>query len=87
MRRIPRKLNGQLIVTGDAAEVGWGMYLRTGMNWKKFGWACFTALVLCLVPGLTWWMLRDDIQGGTGLTGCLMPFVGFLLAAATFGNH
>jgi hypothetical protein len=87
VRRIPRKLNGQLLVTGDEAEVGWGMYLRTGLHWEKFFWACLIALLSCLVPGLVWWMLQDDVQGGTGITSCLMGFVGFFVAAATFGRH
>ncbi len=87
LRSIPRKLNGKLLVQGDDAEVGWGMYLRVGLHWEKIFWICLVALVLCWVPGLLWWMLQHDVQGGTGITSCLMGFVGFFVAAATFGRH
>ena len=87
IRRIPRKLNGRLLVVGDDAELGWGMYLRAGIHWEKFFWTCFVALLLCWAPGLVWWMLRDDVQGGTGITSCLMGLVGFFVAAATFGRR
>jgi hypothetical protein len=36
MTRIPRKLGGKLRVEGDSAEMGWGIYLRTGFHWNFF---------------------------------------------------
>ena len=81
MRCIPRKLGDSYFSTGYDNEPGWGMYVRVGLDWNKFFWICFSLLVLCLVPGLSWWMLRDDVQGGTGITSCLMGFVGFFIAA------
>jgi hypothetical protein len=86
IRRIPRKLHGKLLVDGDDAEVGWRIYLRAGLHWDKFFWTCPVALVLCWIPGLVWWMLRRDVQGGTGIISCLMGFVGFFVAAETFGR-
>lgn len=86
LRRIPRKLNGALLVGQDDADMGWAMYRRSGLDRERILWTCFMALVLCMVPGLSWWMLRDDVQGGTGITSCLMVFVCFFVAATTTGK-
>lgn len=83
--RIPRKLNAELRVDGAGQpSTGWGIHLVEGMHVGMFLLAGFLGLMLCSVCGVVWSKLRNDVQGGTGITSCLMYFVTFFVAAGTF---
>ena len=78
---IPRKLRGSLVVeNGFAPKAGWGMQLTHGIDTFRVGILGMVGLVLSSFFGILWAKLHaNDIQGGTGLTQCLMVFVSFLV--------
>jgi hypothetical protein len=45
----------------------------------------FSGLMGCCLLGAIWSIVRNDVQGGTGIASCLMYFIGFAVAAVTYG--
>ncbi|KIX07800.1 uncharacterized protein Z518_02454 [Rhinocladiella mackenziei CBS 650.93] len=81
LARIPRKLKEKLVVTDTSGVLmGWGMQLDDGLDGLRVGIMGIIGLMLSSVFGILWAKLHgNDVQGGTGLTQCLMAFVTFLV--------
>lgn len=82
LEKIPMKLKTQLVVCPIKREsIGWGLYFVDGFNWPKFWTFGFVGLILCTVFGVVWSIVRDDVQGGFGVTACMMVFFTFSAGA------
>lgn len=81
LARIPKKLKEKLAVSDDGKLLmGWGMQLIDGVDGFRIGILGIIGLVMSSLVGVLWAKLHgNDIQGGTGLTQCLMAFVTFLV--------
>jgi hypothetical protein len=81
LRRIPVKLKERLATKSDgSALLGWGMHLVDGVDTLRIGILGIYGLIVSSLLGVLWAKLHsNDIQGGTGLTQCLMAFVTFLI--------
>lgn len=79
LERIPKKLRGQLKLSPLQAPglLGWGVYFAEGFNWPKFWVFGSVILSLSVLFGVCWSTLRQDIQGGFGVTACMMVAVTF----------
>ena len=77
--RIPKKLREQLELSPHQAPglLGWGVYFAEGFNWPKFWVFGSIVLSLSVLFGTCWSTLRQDIQGGFGVTACIMVAVTF----------
>ena len=79
LERIPKKVREQLRLSPHQAPglLGWGVYFAEGFNWPKFWVFGSVLLSLSVLFGLCWSTLRQDIQGGFGITACMMVAVTF----------
>lgn len=79
LERIPKKVREQLRLCQNQAPglVGWGVYFAEGFNWPKFWVLGFVVLSLSVLFGVCWSTLRHDVQGGFGVTACMMVTVTF----------
>ena len=87
LKRIPRKLNGKLRLSSDGdPQTGWGIHLMQGLHRGRVFVAGLSGLMICCLLGSIWSAVRNDVQGGAGITSCLMYFVGFAVAIMTYGR-
>ena len=79
LERIPKKLRDQLRLCQHQAPglVGWGVYFAEGFNWPKFWIFGSVVLSLSVLFGVCWSTLRHDVQGGFGITACIMVAITF----------
>jgi hypothetical protein len=81
LRSIPKKLKGKLVVENeDGPAPGWGMMLVDGLDTLRIGLAGVVGLIISSLIGIVYAKLRGDIQGGSGITQCLMYIVTFVAA-------
>ena len=79
--KIPKKLRERLrLCPSRGTGLGWGIHFVEGLNWVKV-WAFGSAgLLLSVLFGLVWSVLRDDVQGGFGVTACMMLVFTFTIS-------
>ena len=79
LERIPKKLREHLILSQNQAPglLGWGVYFAEGFDWPKFWVFGSVVLSLSVLFGVCWSTLRQDVQGGFGVTACMMVAVTF----------
>jgi hypothetical protein len=77
-RRIPKKLREKLTPCPQKGmSVGWGLQFAEGIDeisFFLFGCATFLS---CLFVSIIWAVTKNDVQGGFGIGGFLLAFVGF----------
>ncbi|KAL8952700.1 MAG: hypothetical protein Q9222_001399 [Ikaeria aurantiellina] len=75
--KIPKKLRDRLqSCPAKGIGLGWAIYFVEGLDWFMIWLLGFAGLLLSLVLGIAWAIRRDDVQGGFGITACMM--VGFV---------
>jgi hypothetical protein len=85
--RIPKKLHQRLTIDADKrSNIGWGMQFVEGLDYFKLCVFGLVGLSISVLFGVIWSVLRHDVQGGFGITACLMMFwtftIGLIQAAA-----
>ena len=77
---IPKKLKGELSVPERGRpRVGWGMQLVDGIDTFRLGLSGSAGLLASSMVGIVWARVHNDIQGGSGISQCLMYFVTFVV--------
>ena len=84
--RIPRRLGEKLrVAEKDVPQIGWGMSLIDQINYGRAFWNGLVLLLACLPPGFAWFFTyNNEIQGGTGITACMMGFALYFVGAWRF---
>ncbi|KAL8853324.1 MAG: hypothetical protein Q9221_001800 [Calogaya cf. arnoldii] len=78
MDKIPKKLREKLrLCPNQGTRLGWGIYFVEGLNWLMIWILGSTGLVLSILFGVIWTLLKDDMQGGFGVAACMMMSFGF----------
>ncbi len=76
LTRFPKKTREQLQVPKcGEAQAGWGIHYVEGLNWQKVYAARMVVCLLSLVFGLAWSILRNDVQGGFGVSAYMLGFL------------
>lgn len=71
--RIPKKLRERLKVCPQRRTgLGWGVHFVEGFHWVKFCIMGLIGLISCVGFGICWSRFKDDVQGGFGVTACMM---------------
>jgi hypothetical protein len=73
--KIPKKKRSKLVpcpVNGSSA--GWGILIVEGFNWNTFFLYSILGFLLCATFGTTWAILKNDVQGGFGISAYLLAF-------------
>ena len=71
--RIPKKIHERLTVCSRRhTGLGWGVHLAEGFDWHKFWIFAFVGYTICITFGVCWSKLKHDVQGGFGVSACLM---------------
>lgn len=68
LNQFPKKLHQRLAAKLDREAVGWGIYIREGLDWNKI-WALMIGAFVAgsLIFGVLWTVLEHDIQGAFGV--------------------
>ena len=78
LERLPKKLKEPLSVCRERrTSLGWGIYYLEGFHWTKFWIFGFLSLVVSICFGVCWSIFRHDLQGGFGVTACMMVGITF----------
>ncbi|KAJ9616641.1 hypothetical protein H2200_000360 [Cladophialophora chaetospira] len=81
-RRIPRKLKGKLVPSGnDENCFGWGVELVETSDPEGELWVTIAIVAISLLFGLCWWLFQaHDIQGATGIVQTIGAILSIFLA-------
>ena len=78
LQKIPKKLRQRLLVCPDRGTgLGWGIYFVEGLHWTKLWWLGLAGLAASIAFGAAWSVVKDDVQGGFGVTACMMVALTF----------
>lgn len=76
--KVPKKLREKLqLCPNRGTGLGWGVHFVEGLHWVKVWAFGFVGLLASALFGVVWSVLRDDVQGGFGITACLMVVLTF----------
>lgn len=66
--QFPKKLHQKLVARLDKEAIGWGIYIREGLNWNKV-WALMVIAFIggSLIFSILWTVLKHDTQGAFGV--------------------
>ena len=67
----------QRLDLGSGSGIGWDLQLVEGLDWAKLWIVGFIGLLLSMGFEVCWSVMRHDIQGGFGVTTCLMILLTF----------
>ena len=80
LEKIPRKLRQPLSVCPvRGTGLGWGIHFVKGLHLTKLWATGFVGLLASIAFGVCWSTKRDDIQGGFGVTACMMVGLTFTI--------
>ncbi|KAM6506766.1 hypothetical protein FALCPG4_018595 [Fusarium falciforme] len=78
--QIPKRACGQLRASQDEAQLGWGLHFQEGWHWRTIYFVVVVLLVTgSLVFGVTWSVLKRDIQGAFAIAGTWLALGPLLL--------
>ncbi|KAI0388499.1 hypothetical protein F5Y17DRAFT_202125 [Xylariaceae sp. FL0594] len=78
--QLPKRACGHLAASHDESVLGWGVYFEEGWHWRSIYFIVVVLIVTAsLVFGVSWSILRADIQGAFAIAGYLMTLGSLLL--------
>lgn len=76
LARLPKRLKEPLqLPKGFDTQLGWGIEYVEGLHWQKVFASGVVVCLLSLILGVTWSVLRQDVQGGFGVSAYMMTFL------------
>jgi len=80
LQKIPKKVRERLLVCPNRGTgLGWGIHFVEGLNWTKLRWLGLVGFLTSIAFGAFWSVVKDDIQGGFGVTACMMVVLTFTM--------
>lgn len=80
--RVPRKLHERLFYKSVAdRNEGWGVCFFEGVSWSRVCLFGLVGVTACTVFGVTWTVLKDDVQGGFGVASYMLAVLVLALGA------
>lgn len=80
LQKIPKKVRERLLVCPNRGTgLGWGLHFVEGLNWTKLWWLGLVGFLTSIAFGVSWSVVKDDIQGGFGVTACMMVMLTFTI--------
>lgn len=80
--QIPKLMNGPLTTSSSKYTVGWGLHFQEGWHLRTIWCFLVFIVVASLLLGIVWSVVRDDVQGGFGISSYLITIgalgVGYL---------
>ena len=74
----PKRMSERLQIRSEnASEVGWGVHFAEGLHWKKVLAVEAIVTLTSIIFGVCWSVLRNDIQGGFGVSAYVMAILAF----------
>ena len=62
--QLPKRTCGQLSTVRNASALGWGVHFEEGWHWRSIYFVVVVlAVTASLTFGITWTLLRGDLQG------------------------
>jgi hypothetical protein len=81
--RLPKRLESKIIQCPVATEA-WGLHIVEAPNRNIIFWTIMTTVLGSILASIVWGVVREDIQGGTGLGQLIIAFPPIILAAFFF---
>ena len=73
LNKVPKKVRERLQVCPQRGTgLGWGVHFIEGLHWVKLWMLGLSGLIASVLFGVCWSILRDDVQGGFGVSACMM---------------
>lgn len=83
LNRMPKKIDGRVKIEADAStEFGWGIHFIEELSRVRVSILAFVVLLICLLFGILWTIIKDDIQGGFGVAGFLAAALAVFISIA-----
>ncbi len=80
LQKIPKKMRERLLVCPSRGTgLGWGIHFVEGLNWTKLWWLGLVGFLASIAFGAFWSVVKGDIQGGFGVTACMMVVLTFTI--------
>lgn len=80
LEKIPKKIRERLLVEPNRGTgLGWGIHLVEGLHWGKVCGIGLAGFLISILFGVLWSTLKGDIQGGFGVTACIMIIFSFVM--------
>ena len=80
LQKLPKKIRQRLLVCPHRGTgLGWGIHFVEGLHWTKLWWLGLTGFLASIVFGASWSVVQSDIQGGFGVTACMMVVLTFTM--------
>jgi len=71
--QLPKRCVEELAAPHDKLEAGWGLYFEEGWHWKTIYFILVVLVITgALVFGITWSIMKLDIQSGFAITAVWM---------------
>jgi hypothetical protein len=80
LNQLPKLACGHLATSHRESVLGWGIYFEEGWHWRSIYFVVvFLVVTAGLVFGVSWAILRADLQGAFAITGCWITLGNLLL--------
>lgn len=66
--------------------VGWGIYIVEGYNWRLIIRCSGSAFLATFILTIVWCLLKNDVQGGTGIGQYSIAVIALALALFASDN-
>jgi hypothetical protein len=78
--QLPKRACGQLAASHEELSLGWGLYFEEGWHWRSIYFVVVVLIVTAgLVFGVSWSILRADVQSAFAITSSWMTLGSLLL--------
>ena len=78
--QLPKRTCGYLTASHEESALGWGVYFEEGWHWRSIYFIIVVLIVIgSLVFGISWAVLRADIQSAFAITSSWMTLGSLLL--------
>lgn len=78
--KIPKKIRQRLLVEPERGTgLGWGIHLVESLDRAKLCSVGLVGFIASVMFGVLWSIYRNDVQGGFGVSACMMVILTFVL--------
>ena len=78
LQKVPKKLRERLLVCPHRGTgLGWGIHFVEGLHWTKLWCLGLSGSLASIAFGAAWSVMKSDVQGGFGVTACVMVVLTF----------
>ena len=86
LAQLPKRVCGALAASNDQDVIGWGLHFKEGWHWRTIYCLVIIIALSGLIFGITWSVLKSDIQSGFAISSYWITVGSLLLGALALGS-